>query len=269
MLDANANNATGDFATVLGALATATVPQGQAAMTALSGNNYAGFSTSMVQGAQLFMNNFANQTGGGGIADVQPRRLAEACDVACDSTTPPKWGAWGGALGGLGTIGANQPVGTVTYNVGGFAAGLDRLVTDNFRMGIDHRLLDRHPVGRRLRWPRSLQHLPGRPLWRLRPGQGLCRRVLPATPTPGTRCGGTSPFPACSRARPWARPAPTRWYGQIETGYRFDLGTNANAFVTPFARLQAYTGTQNAFTETGAQSLNLSVAQQTTNCCAR
>ena len=31
------------------------------------GNNYAGFSTSMVQGMQLFMNNFANQTGGGGI----------------------------------------------------------------------------------------------------------------------------------------------------------------------------------------------------------
>jgi outer membrane autotransporter protein len=56
-----------------------------------------------------------------------------------------------------------------------------------------------------------------------------------------------------------------QWYGQIETGYRFDLGTNANAFVTPFARLQAYTANQNAFTETGAQSLNLSVAQQTTN----
>ena len=37
------------------------------------------------------------------------------------------------------------------------------------------------------------------------------------------------------------------------------------AFVTPFARLQAYTGTQNAFAETSAQSLNLSVAQQTTN----
>ena len=56
-----------------------------------------------------------------------------------------------------------------------------------------------------------------------------------------------------------------QWYGQLETGYRFDLGTNANAFITPFARLQAYTGTQNGFTETGAQSLNLTIAQQTTN----
>ncbi len=48
-------------------------------------------------------------------------------------------------------------------------------------------------------------------------------------------------------------------------GYRFDLGGLAEALVTPFVRLQAYTGTQNAFTETGAGSLNLSVAQQTTN----
>ena len=35
--------------------------------------------------------------------------------------------------------------------------------------------------------------------------------------------------------------------------------------VTPFARLQGYTGTQDGFTETGAQSLNLTVAGQTTN----
>ena len=35
--------------------------------------------------------------------------------------------------------------------------------------------------------------------------------------------------------------------------------------MTPFARLQAYTGTQNGFTESGAQSLDLSVAAQTTS----
>jgi outer membrane autotransporter protein len=56
-----------------------------------------------------------------------------------------------------------------------------------------------------------------------------------------------------------------QFYGQLESGYRFDIGTTAEAYVTPFARLQAYTGTQNGFTETGAQSLDLSVAQQTTS----
>ena len=109
MLDANVNNATGDFATVLGTMAVNTLAaQAQATLQAISGNNYAGFSTSMVQGTQLFMNNFANQTGGGG-SPANRVALAEACDVACDATTPPQWGAWGGALGGLGTIGANQP----------------------------------------------------------------------------------------------------------------------------------------------------------------
>ncbi|MFZ5779812.1 MAG: autotransporter outer membrane beta-barrel domain-containing protein, partial [Pseudomonadota bacterium] len=56
----------------------------------------------------------------------------------------------------------------------------------------------------------------------------------------------------------------SQWYGQLEAGYRFEIGTAANAFVTPFARLQGYTGTQNGFTESGAQSLDLTVAQQTT-----
>jgi outer membrane autotransporter protein len=54
-------------------------------------------------------------------------------------------------------------------------------------------------------------------------------------------------------------------YGQLEGGYRFDIGTAADASITPFARLQAYSGTQNAFTENGAQSLSLNVAAQTTN----
>jgi len=56
-----------------------------------------------------------------------------------------------------------------------------------------------------------------------------------------------------------------QWYGQVEAGYRVEVGTAANAYVTPFARLQAYTGIQTGFTEKGAQSLDLTVAQQTTN----
>src|SRR5437899_1195534 len=56
-----------------------------------------------------------------------------------------------------------------------------------------------------------------------------------------------------------------QFYGQVEGGWRFGLGGPIDSFVTPFARLQAYTGTQNAFTESGAQSLSLNVAAQTTN----
>ncbi len=37
-----------------------------------------------------------------------------------------------------------------------------------------------------------------------------------------------------------------QFFGQVETGYRFDIGTAANAYVTPFARLQGYTATRTA-----------------------
>jgi fibronectin-binding autotransporter adhesin len=53
--------------------------------------------------------------------------------------------------------------------------------------------------------------------------------------------------------------------GQIETGYRVGIYAPANATLAPFARLQASSVTQNAFSEYGAQSLSLDVQQQTTN----
>ncbi len=104
VLDANVFTASGDFATVLGTMATNTQSPAlaQATLTALSGQNYSSFSTSMVLGAQLFMNNFADQTGGAGTPFAGRVALAEACDVACDGPPPAAaWGAWGGALGGL------------------------------------------------------------------------------------------------------------------------------------------------------------------------
>ena len=265
VLDANVGNATGDFAQVLSTIAINTVSdaQAQATLQALSGNNYAGFSTAMVQGAQLFMNNFASQAGGGGAPGSTRVALAEACDVACDIVSAPKWGAWGGGLGGLGTIGANQAVGGVTYNAGGFAAGLDRLVTDTLRLGVTagyaagtQWVSGFNGIGRSDTWQAGLyanyaqdkvyaDALVGyaysyNQMWRSLVLPGLQRLALGQT-------------------------GANQWYGQLETGYRFDIGTNANAYVTPFARLQAYSGTQNGFTESGAQSLNLTIGGQTTN----
>ena len=54
------------------------------------------------------------------------------------------------------------------------------------------------------------------------------------------------------------RPARDRLQGSI---WAAALG----GFVTPFARLQASTSTQSGFSETGADSLDLTVAQQTTS----
>ena len=266
VLDANVNNATGDFATVLGAMAFNTFgnTQAQATLQAISGNNYAGFSSSMVQGAQLFMNNFANQTGGGGSPVSNRVALAEACDVACDVTTSPKWGAWGGALGGLGTIGANQSVGSVTYNAGGFAAGLDRTITDAFRMGVTAG----YTTG--TQWVSGFDGMGRSNTFQVGLYGGFARDKVYADALIGYAYTSNQMWrnitvPGLQPRTANGLTGANQWYGQVETGYRFDLGTNANAFITPFARLQAYTASQNAFTETGAQSLNLSVAQQQTN----
>jgi outer membrane autotransporter protein len=190
--------------------------------------------------------------------------LAEACDVACDSTNPPKWGAWGGALGGLGTIGANQSVGSVTYNAGGFAAGLDRSITDSFRMGVTAG----YTTG--TQWVSGFDGLGRSNTFQVGLYGGFARDNLYADALIGyaytwNQMWRNITVPGLQQRTALGQTGANQWYGQIETGYRFDLGTTANAFITPFARLQAYTGSQNAFTETGAQSLNLSVAQQQTN----
>ena len=53
--------------------------------------------------------------------------------------------------------------------------------------------------------------------------------------------------------------------GQTEAGYRIGIHERATASLTPFVRLQGISNSQAAFSETGANSLNLNVAQQTTN----
>ncbi|HYX01617.1 MAG TPA: autotransporter domain-containing protein, partial [Reyranella sp.] len=261
-IDSSVYSASGDYATVLGTLANLSSAQIPAILTSLSGMNYSGFSNSMVQGAQLFMNNFLAQAssanrGAGKIA------LAEACQVTCDATER-KWGAWGGGLGGLGTVGAGQPLGGVTYNLGGFAAGIDRKITDTTLAGVT--------VG----YTGGSQWVSGFS------GQGYTDTVYAGLyggyfQGPAYLDGVVGyAYSANQLARPiqipglaartaTGQPGANQVYGQVEGGWRFDIGTAAGAFVTPFARLQGYSGTLNAFTESGAQSVDLSVAAQTTN----
>ncbi|WP_305190212.1 autotransporter domain-containing protein [Reyranella sp.] len=261
VLDASAPSATGNYATVVSALTSLTTQQGQAVMTAISGQNYAGFSSAGVQSAQMFMSNFANQAGGG--SGKTRVTLAEACDVACD-TTAPGWGVWGGAIGGLGTIGGNVPVGGLTYNQGGFAAGIDRKVLPDLLLGVTIG----YSAG--TQWVSGFQ------------GNGTSNTIqagLYGSFTPGAfyldGLAGYA-YSANQMQRPIAIPGlasmtavgqtgANQFFGQLEAGYRVELGGNAGAYVTPFARLQGATSTQNAFTENGAGALNLSVAAQTTN----
>src|SRR5262249_58778110 len=57
--------------------------------------------------------------------------LAETCDA--ESAT--RWSAWGGALGGIGTVAGNANAPGLNFNIGGFAAGIDRRF-DSFLIGV-------------------------------------------------------------------------------------------------------------------------------------
>ncbi|CAN5878676.1 autotransporter domain-containing protein [soil metagenome] len=265
-LDAGVANATGDFATVLGALAFNTVSdaQAQAVLTSLSGNNYSAFGSTMVAGAQLFMNTFANQAGGGGSPTSNRVALAEACDVACDTTSPALWGAWGGGLGGLGSIGANAGTGSVTYNLGGFAAGLDRLVAPNFRAGVTAGYTTGSQWVGGFNGKGTTDTFQTGLYGNYSQGPVYADAIAGYAYSYNQMWRGIS-IPGLQQRTARGATGANQFYSQVESGYRFDIGTAANAYVTPFARLQAYTGTQNAFNETGAQSVSLSVAQQTTN----
>ena len=263
VLDIANPTATGDFGAVLNALSVLGTAQGPVALNAISGQNYAGFGNAMVQGAQLFLSNFANRAGsrsGGGTRVA----LAEACDVACDATTPALWGAWGGAVGGTGTIAGNDNAGTFTYSVGGFSGGLDRKFGDNFLAGVtvgyqtggqwtggfDGRsVTDSVQAGLYASFLQGPLYVDAVAAYAYSANQ-LWRPI---------NIAGLQPRTAYGQA------GANQFLGQIETGWRFDLGGAPGYFITPFALLQGSTATQNGLTETGAQSLNLSVAQQSTS----
>ena len=166
-------------------------------------------------------------------------------------------------------IGSGTNPGQLTYNVGGFAAGLDRMVAPGLSVGVTAG----YTTG--TQWTQGfsgqgstdtfLAGLYGN--YRMDKvyadavlGYGysynqMWRQIFIPGLQPRTAQGGAGA---------------NQWYGQIEGGYRFDIGhfnvsAPAAAYITPFVRLQGYTGTQNGFTETGAQSLNLTVAGQTTS----
>ncbi|MDP3243958.1 MAG: autotransporter outer membrane beta-barrel domain-containing protein, partial [Reyranella sp.] len=61
------------------------------------------------------------------------------------------------------------------------------------------------------------------------------------------------------------RTGANQFMGQAAAGYKMGLYEPAAASLTPFVRFQAMTVNQNGFSETGANSLNLNVVQQTTN----
>ncbi|SEP44047.1 autotransporter-associated beta strand repeat-containing protein [Rhodospirillales bacterium URHD0017] len=258
--------ASGDYATVIGALAGLSASQGPAALNAISGEQYADFGTMNLNNSALFMNAMGQQMAlarGTIAASGQRASLAQACDVsACDGVSP--FSVWGSVLGGVGSASGDTNASTATYNFGGAAVGIDYRLDPRFLVG----LASTYTAGNL--WVNSF------------PGKGWSNNVGVAAYGSfaldgfyADLLGGYAYFNNQLQRQIVISGLPTRTssgstganqaLGQVETGYRMPVYQPASATVAPFARLQGSSTTQSAFSEWGAQSLSLNVAQQTTN----
>jgi autotransporter-associated beta strand protein len=264
-LDRGVAGASGDFATVVGTMASYSLTQGQAAMTTLSGQGYSGFGTANLGGGLLFLNALGQQMSmvrGGAGGRVSRMALAEACDVDCNGEPPSRWGLWGTALGGTGTVAGNGNAASLTYNAGGFATGLDHRFDPRFLAGLGVGFSSGN------QWASGFS------------GQGTTNSYqasLYASFTPGAfyldALAGYGyndnamtrqiTLPNLAPRLAQGRTGANQFLGQLEAGYRIAIDGPAALALTPFARFQGTTVNQAGFTESGAGALNLTVARQT------
>jgi outer membrane autotransporter protein len=266
--------ATGDLNTVLNGLSNLSPSQLATLLNTLGGQSYAGFSSLLVQATQLFMNGFSANGGSGAVSGNgshlpggstrQALRVdgGDSCDTACE--VEPLWGAWGGGTGAFGTVAGNSNANGFTYNLGGFIAGLDRKLAPGFRAGLaaGFNAASLYPQG-----------VPGNgtsntlqfALYGTFSEAAFYLDALAGYGHSDNRMNRPIIIPGLNQRTAQGYTTANTFFGQLEAGYKILDAPSFGGFVTPFARLQASTSTQNGFTESGADSLNLTVAAQTTN----
>jgi outer membrane autotransporter protein len=267
VLDQVNASAAGSFATVLGALSVLNTQQGPQALNQISGQPYAGFGTVNVQGSTLFMNAVGQQLAGfrgGATGGGQRQALAEACDGEACQAAPGPWGTWVSGLGGFGNVLGNGNSSTLTYNFIGTAAGIDYRFTPNVLLGIaagytyGQQWVDSF-FGKG--WSNTLNVT----AYGSFTMDGFYADALAGYAYSNNQLQRQIFIPGLQPMTANGSTGANQFLGQVETGYKIGIFAPAATTVTPFARLQLATVNQAAFSEWGANSLSLNVAQQTTN----
>ena len=266
VLDQSVAGASGDFATVIGSVASLSLTQGQAAMDAISGQQYSGFGTANIANGLLFMNVVGQQmaaarSSGGAGGRVA---LAQACDVACDegpSASP--WSLWGSALGGTGSVAGNGNSSTLTYNAGGFATGIDFRADPRFLVGMGLGFASGN------QWVSNFSGRGTTNSYQASVYASFTEAAFYVDALAGygyneNQMTRMISIPGLQPRTARGQTGADQFLAQVESGYKIGIYAPAAATLTPFARFQTSTVTQASFTETGANSLNLNVTQQTT-----
>ena len=263
-LDQTWASASGDFATVIGALANLSTGQAGPTLNTISGQPYADFGTFNVANNALFMNTLGQQMAlaRGAAGSGLRQALAQACDIeACDGASP--FSVWASAVGGLGSVQGDGNTSTFTYNIGGTAAGIDYRVSPSLLVGLGAGFTSG------TQWVDSFQ------------GKGWANTLsvaaygsfthgsfyldaLAGYAYSNNQLQRQIAIPGLQQRTANGSTGVNQFLGQVETGYKLGLHAPMQASVTPFARFQASSINQAAFSEWGANSLGLNVAQQTT-----
>jgi uncharacterized protein with beta-barrel porin domain len=218
-----------------------------------------------VQGSTLFMNAVGQQLAGfrGGASSGQRQALAEACDGDACQAVPGPWSAWVSGLGGFGNVLGNGNSQTLTYNFIGTAAGIDYRVTPNVLLGI----AAGYTYGQQ--WVDSFfgkgwSNTMNVTAYGSFTQDGFYADALAGYTYSNNQMQRQIFVPGLQPVTANGSTGANQFLGQVETGYKIGVFSPAATTVTPFARLQLASVNQAAFSEWGANSLSLNVAQQTT-----
>lgn len=263
-LDRSAPTASGDFETVIGTLAVAGAGQGPQVLNALSGQPYADFATLDMQSGYVFLNAVGAQIAAARDGSSAARvALAEACRATCPGAPAGTIGAWMSALGGTGSVLGDANAGTLTYNLGGVAAGAD------YRP--DPRIL----LGAGIGYAAGSQWVNGfdsRGTTDVFSASLYASFIADAFYVDGAvgyanatnRLTRNIVLPGLAMRTASGQTSANQFLGQVETGYRI-APLAPGLSLTPFVRLHGATINQPGFVESGAGALNLLVASQITN----
>ena len=264
-LDIASPGATGDFGTVLTALAGLSTAQGPAALDAISGQPYTGFGTVNVLAARSFLNTVGQQTANAraGADGAQRVALAEACVIACDTPEAPRWGAWMSGLGGVGSIGGSSNAGALSYSFGGAAVGVDYHLDPRFLVGLAVGYSSGRQSVSGFQGPGTSDNY-SVALYASFAQGGFYADALAGYAYADNRQQRVIQIPGLATRYASGSTGASMFLGQIEAGYRIPVDNASRLSLTPFARFQTVAASQRAFTEWGADSLNLAVQQQNT-----
>src|SRR5262249_25422817 len=246
----------GNVSGLITAMANLQPAQGAPAFQALSGQPYADFGTVNIQASQLFMNAVGRQMAvehGAVLGAAKGVALAEACDVTCDAGAPaPRFSAWLSGIGSTGSVLGDNNAAGLTYTLGGTAFGIDYRLDPRFLLGI---------AGGYVGGTQWVNGVAGNgytdalsvalygSFTQNANGGGFYADALAGYANANNRMQRIVSIPGLPTGLANGQTNANQFLGQIETGYKVDLGFPPKTSITPFGRLQVGSVNQAGFTE--------------------